>query len=365
MKTKGVAVRDGHDNFFTPLRLVFALMVMVGHAFVITRGGVDHEPQMLFHYTPSYLAVNLFFIASGFLVTGSMFFRNDGPAFAAARLLRIYPALIVHVAFILFLLGPVATSWPVGDYLLDPGLWLQPFKVLSFANTDLILPGVFEGNGEPYASHPLWTLRFEMICYVATGAAFALGLMRRRWMVLAQFALPAMVWMAGQSFGLFDGLPATAESLTRFGMAYGLGATLFAYRDRLRYRWAALPVLFVLAWGLRDTALVEVAVNLFLATAVMLLAYMRLPRLAALQRWPDLSYGAYIYHWGVMQLLIQWWPGLDVAALFVLALPVVLALSWLSWTMVEKPMLAQKGDLGRWLRFGRGVPRTRSALMLN
>jgi len=29
-----VKITDGHDNFFTPLRLIFAFMVLIGHAFI-------------------------------------------------------------------------------------------------------------------------------------------------------------------------------------------------------------------------------------------------------------------------------------------------------------------------------------------
>ena len=67
-----VKIRDGHDNFFTPLRLLFATLVVIGHAFAVALRDPMSEPQLFFHYTFSYLAVNLFFIASGFLVTKSM-----------------------------------------------------------------------------------------------------------------------------------------------------------------------------------------------------------------------------------------------------------------------------------------------------
>lgn len=104
-----VHVRNGHDNFFTPLRLIFALLVMIGHAFAIAHGDADREPQVFFHYTFSYLAVNLFFITSGFLVTKSMLYRGDSPAFVSARVLRIFPALAVHVFF------RYAHRWAIGD----------------------------------------------------------------------------------------------------------------------------------------------------------------------------------------------------------------------------------------------------------
>lgn len=349
----GVAIREGHDNFFTPLRLIFALLVLLGHAFVIANGSLDQEPTIFFDYTFSYLAVNLFFIASGFLVTKSMLYRGDGPGFTAARLLRIYPALIVHVLFVMFVIGPLATRLPVMEFLTDPKLLVQPLLVLSFVETGMIMPGVFEGNGEPFGSAPLWTLRYEMLCYIATVLIFSLGLMRRKWMVLAQFVIPAAIWIVAQTYDLFEIMPSTIENAGRFAIAYGLGATLYAYRERIRFNWVGLAFALSLCWLFQETPALEIGVNLLLAWIVMTVAYARLPRLRALQSMPDISYGVYIYHWCVMQFLIFSVPTLSVLHLFLAALPITIALAWLSWTCVEKPMLKRKTAFGEALRFGR------------
>ena len=351
--SRAVLIRDGHDNFFTPMRLVFALLVMVGHAYAIGLRDASLEPHVFYDYTFSYLAVNLFFVASGFLVTGSMLFRGDGPSFAAARLLRIYPALVVHVLFVILVIGPMATNLPLGQYLTSPETLMQPLWVLTFYETAMNLPGIFATNGEQFGSVPLWTLRFEILCYIATLLAFSLGLMRRRWMVLAQFALPSMAWMIGQSYGLFESLPATVENACRFGIAYGLGATIFAYRDRLRFTWVGLPVLLGLTWLTHRTEILEVSVNLLLGWFVFTVAYARMPKLDWLKSLDDISYGIYIYHWAVLQMAFYWFPQLGVFQLFLVCLPVVVALAWASWVFVEKPMLDKKQAFGEWLRFGR------------
>jgi peptidoglycan/LPS O-acetylase OafA/YrhL len=348
-----VKVRDGHDNFFTPLRLIFALLVMVGHAFAINAGNGDSEPYIFLHYTFSYMAVNMFFIASGLLVTKSMLYRGDVPAFLAARSLRIFPALIAHLLFVVLIVGAFTTTLPLLDYLTHKDVLLQPLWVLTFFQTDMILPGVFEMNGEQYGSAPLWTLRFEVLCYIATFLAFSLGLLRRKWMVLAQFAVPSMVWIIAQSFGLFENLPGTAENAIRFGIAYGLGATIYAYRERLNFHWVAILGFAALAWVLRDTSVVEVLMNLMLATFVIWAAYVKAPKFAWMQRVTDLSYGIYIYHWVVIQLIISLLPGTSVLSLFLISLPAVIGLAWLSWTFVEEPMLRHKKSFGKWLRFGR------------
>lgn len=348
-----VRIRDGHDNFFTPLRLVFAMLVLIGHSFAIAGRSIDSEPQVFLSYTFSYLAVNLFFIASGFLVTKSMLYRGDGPAFISARVLRIFPALIVHMAFVMLVIGPIATTLPLTDYVTDANFLWQPVWVLSFFETNMTLPGVFEGNGEPFGSAPLWTLRYEVICYMATGLIFALGLMRRKWMVLAQFIVACLFWIIGQSVGVFETLPSTVENLARFGIAYGLGAVIYAYRDRISFHWVTPLLLAAICWMIQDQASVEVVMNLMLASFVMLVAYARLPKFNGLQRLDDISYGIYIYHWVVMQMIYSLFPGVGVATLIVAATPIVIVLAWASWTYVEKPMLKHKTAFGEWLRFGR------------
>ena len=356
MDRKGVVIRDGHDNFFTPLRLLFALLVMIGHAFAISYGNADAEPNVIFNYTFSYLAVNLFFIASGFLVTGSMLYRGDTPGFLSARLLRIYPALIVHVAFILLVIGPLVTIVPLRDYFSSGAVWLAPLEVLTFYDTDLILPGVFANNGEQYASGPLWTLRYEMLCYIGTVLCFSLGFMRKRWMLLAQFVIPSILWIIGEGQGWFEPLPATAENLTRFMIAYGLGAAIFAYKDRIRFTFPAFLLAVIALFVFHGTPVSEIAMNLVLAVLVMSLAYVRLPQLNGLKKLSDISYGMYIYHWCVMQTIIHVLPGLGVAELFALGLGPTALLAWLSWTYVEKPMLEHKARFGSWLRGRRPVP---------
>lgn len=349
----GVAVREGFDNYFTPARLIFALLVVLGHAFVIGLRDPSLEPNVFFHYTLSYMAVNLFFIASGFLVTKSMLYKGDSRSFLSARLLRIYPALIVHVLFVLLIIGPLATTMPWREFFAHPDVLKQPFLVLTFLNTEMVMPEAFSTNAEQLGSAPLWTLRFEVLCYFATLAAFSFGLMRHKWMVLAQFVLPSMLWVIVQTSGVMDDLPATAQNMLRFGIAYGLGATIYAYREKIRFNWAGLAFTLALCWIFQATSAIEISMNLMLAWIVMTIAYARMPKLRGLQKMDDISYGIYIYHWAILQLLFYWMPDLSVLELFAIGLPPTIAVAWLSWTFIEKPMLEYKTQFADWLRFGR------------
>jgi len=349
-KREAFSIREGHDNFFTPLRLIFASLVVFGHSFSVALREAGAEPHILYHYTFSYMAVNLFFIASGFLVTKSMVYRGDTPGFISARVLRIFPALIVHVIFVMIIIGPLATKMPLAEFFSHPDWYLQPFKVLTFIETDMILPRAFETNGEDFGSAALWTLRYEVLAYIGTLLVFSLGMLRKKWMVLAQFILPSMAWIIGHYFGIFEKLPATIVSLMRFGIAYGLGATIYAYRDRLNFSWIALAILIVASYVFRETPVVEVLVTVILAWIVFRFAYMKMPSLDWTKRLPDVSYGIYIYHWCILQLFFYWMPNLSVFALFSLTFPVTIGLAALSWYIIEKPALRSKTQFANSLR---------------
>lgn len=347
---KGFAIREGHDNFFTPLRLLFASLVVLGHTYVIALRGPGMEPHVFYHYTFSYLAVNLFFIASGFLVTKSMVYRGDTPSFISARALRIFPALIVHVLFVMIIIGPLATKAPLKEFFSHPDWYLQPLKVLTFVDTDMVMPRIFETNAENFGSGPLWTLRFEVLAYIGTLIVFLLGLLRKKWMVLLQFILPSIGWMIGNHFGVFSELPATIENLFRFGIAYGLGASIYAYRDRIQFSWIAFGVFLAVSYVLRETVAIEVIMNLILAWFIFRVAYMRLPSMNWMQRIPDLSYGIYIYHWCLLQLFFYWMPHLSVIELFALTFPATVGMAALSWYIIEKPALRSKTKFANWMR---------------
>lgn len=346
----GFSIREGHDNFFTPLRLLFASLVVLGHAYVIGLRDATMEPSVLYHYSFSYLAVNLFFIASGFLVTKSMVYRGDTPSFISARTLRIFPALFVHVLFVMLIIGPLATKSPLIEFFSHPDWYLQPVKVLTFLDTDMVMPRIFETNGEQLGSAPLWTLRFEILAYLGTLIVFLLGLLRKKWMVLLQFVLPSIGWIIGSHLGLFENMPASIENIFRFGIAYGLGATIYAYRDRVSFSWLAFGALAIASYLLRETPVIEVIVNSLLAWFVFRVAYMRLPKFNWMQRIPDLSYGIYIYHWCILQLLFYWMPNLTVFELFALSFPPTVILAALSWYIVEKPALRSKTRFANWMR---------------
>ena len=250
----------------------------------------------------------------------------------------------------MIVIGPLATKAPLMAFFSDPDWYLQPFKVLTFIDTKMIMPQMFQSNAEDLGSAALWTLRYEVLAYIGTLLVFSLGMLRKKWMVLLQFVMPALAWMLGDFYGLFTQMPATIENLVRFGIAYGLGATIYAYRDRLNFSWIALAVMVVASYFFRETRAVEVLINVVLAWVIFRFAYMRMPSMDWMQRIPDLSYGIYIYHWCILQLFFYWMPHLSVLELFTLTFPVTVGLAAMSWYIIEKPALRSKTKFANSLR---------------
>lgn len=333
-------------NGFTGLRLGLALAVVVSHAFSVGTGVAADEPlARATGYTLGEHAVNGFFAVSGFLVTMSC--DRRGPRdYAIARTLRILPGLVAATLIVSLVVGGAMTRLPLGEYLRDPGLWSFIRGTLTTFKSNAALPGVFEDN--PYRS-PLgtvWTLKYEVLCYLGVLAAALCGVLRRRWIA------PALCLGLGLALGIAvaldgDALPKGIETALRLPMIFTAGAGLYLWRDRLRIAFPAMICLAIALFVLARTPAYPPL--LFLASAYGAV-WLALGPLAAKPFDPaaDLSYGIYLYGWPVQQTLHALWPAPTGLALLLPALAVTLAVAALSWHAIERPALALKArTLGR------------------
>jgi peptidoglycan/LPS O-acetylase OafA/YrhL len=326
------------DNFLL-LRIVAALMVIYGHSFPLTRdtGTTD---IFLRHHWPMYsgdIAVAMFFVISGFMVSGSDLARHDLLDFAKARLLRIVPAFALVLVLCAVVVGPVMTTLAPGDYFRDPAVPAYVFKNLHFSS-DMAwqLPGVFQGNVRDAINGSIWTLPAEMRMYLLTAALGAFGLLAHRWLGTA--ALLALVWLGAAHR---EYIPLHQDWFRLAGF-FALGILVQLHKDRLHVRHGAMLMLALVVYLSMRASSMPWLFALGLAYFCFWFAY-RTPTWGWLERWGDPSYGVYLWGWPVQQVLVAKMPGMSPWHNFLIAAVIALCLGYLSWWCLERPVLKLKG----------------------
>lgn len=343
----------GFGPGFDLVRLVLCYEVMVWHCVSLAGGDIDAwraTPLWL----PFDLMVPMFFTLSGFLVTASAT-RLPAVPYLLNRGARILPALFAVVGFAMLVSGPLVTTLPLADYVADPLFRRYLTNLAGWPS--YLLPGVFETNAYPgVVNGSLWTVRWEIGCYLMMAIMVACGIVRRAWVVpllaLVWAAVPVLLgpvreWAGGPA------APVLRQVFSAGGMLFPYflgGATIWLYRHRIPWHGgvaaacAAVLLAAALLFDGRTVAANPLKSLLLIAPSAYLIAWAGLQRLAVprVYRGGDYSYGVYLWHFPVLQTLQhflaidQWWQ-----LLLVGFLPVTL-LAAASWHAIESPVLAAR-----------------------
>lgn len=332
---------EGHAqprNNFNLIRLVAAWLVIYGHSYAVTAsGGQDLLLQLVQIKFAGGIAVDMFFVISGFLIAASLE-RNRLPGYLAARALRIFPALIVCVALSVLVLGPLLST--ATDYWRSPVTWkyLSANALLS-RDTQYFLPGVFETLPSHAINGSLWSLPIEVRLYLWLALFGLLRLLPRlRFNLLCLGLLVfGIVKYGGQSLSpeKINWLYCTAYFLT--------GSLAWVNRDRVPLRWWLLVAVLALAALLRGSSYYYLGYFVALSYTTLFLAFV--PKLPQIRR-TDLSYGLYLYGWPAQQLVQYYAPSTGPLMNTLWATLIAGTLAALSWHLVERPALRLKSRFG-------------------
>jgi peptidoglycan/LPS O-acetylase OafA/YrhL len=339
----------GRDNNFNLIRLLAALSVLFSHSVAVL--GLPSSREFFFDHlglSLAEMAVDVFFVTSGFLVAGSLVNRGDVVAFLWARALRIYPALWVMLILTVFALAPALTALPLADYFSSAKTHDYFVKCATLiGGVRYSLPGVFETNPlHAEFNGSLWTLPIELrlYCYLAAGwlvLAAAPAIRLRAMSIAAPIAAAAflILILGGRLFGA----PFNAADTRVFMFLYG--TTLYLWRDKVPVRPAILvAALACLALASVNEQAFFIVYAACLAPLVLHLAYLPKGPVRAFNDWGDCSYGVYIYAFPIQQTLAFLFPGMPLIAMIVVSAAVTLGVAALSWALIERRALALKGD---------------------
>lgn len=342
---------SSRQNNFDFIRFALAMAVLVCHACTLARGSDEVDP--LYHLTggrehTGALAVAGFFVISGFLIAHSWTRCRGLLDFLRRRAVRIYPGFVVALALTVFVVG--ARCQP--HYAAAAAA--KEFGRALLTATQPYLPGIFSTNPKPdQANGSLWTIRYELLCYLTVAAFGLTGLLARRRAVLTAFGLSMLVYAVaerldvhGSPWGrlVFTG-PFHWTAAPRLFTCFFAGTTFWAYRDRIPDSpWLALACLTGLALSPRggDFA-VHMTVPVFFTYGLFWLAFRPGVPLQQFGRWGDFSYGTYLYAFPVSQLLIRHGGGHFSGSVIALGTAVItLPIAAGSWYLAERPLLRWK-----------------------
>ncbi|HEY6641895.1 acyltransferase [Povalibacter sp.] len=366
-----------HFRQLDGLRGIAILMVIACH-FDLLYQPVDGGKGLVSKFAQAgWMGVDLFFVLSGFLITGILLATRDSPHyfrnFLARRFLRIWPLYYANLVLFFLVLPHVLPDLP-RDFqsMLDKQAWfwlyganwlfaqeggfrqtgggyfwslaveeqfylLWPLAVYWLSSRSLLRLSIgllcaslglrlfLEANGVSVQS--LYTITFTHLDGLAVGAILAIGLRSQKG---TQQLLRILPYCCG-------------ISMVVLGIArWQDGAFYYWSRYTVLYGYTAIAVLAgcLLLWSLRLSQ--QAGLNRLLACAP----------LAAVGR---VSYALYLIHAplaaflksGLMPALAKYLPAWSYGARYCVVIVVVLSVSWLlaiaSWHFFEKPILALKG----------------------
>lgn len=334
----------GRDNNFNLVRLFAAGLVLVSHSWPLT--ATPGEPLERFAgFSLGHLGVDIFFVVSGFLVTGSLLARPL-PNYLRARALRIFPALAASAFGTALLIGPLVTALPVERYLAAWDTWR--FALQNAVTWPLgvrwFLPGVFLDNpGGPAVNGALWSLPWELTMYAmltAIGALFVVA--RTRGVVIVALGLAAALAHGLNEAFAFTSRFELVQGFRLVALFFGAAAFRFVGSRVPLHAPLALVALAVLAASMALGGAWQALYAPALAYVVLWLALVPGGVLRLYNRLGDYSYGLYLWQFPLQQWIVLRRPETTPPELVLLSAPAALALAALSWHFVEAPALARK-----------------------
>ena len=321
---------SGHPgNNFDAVRLIAALTVVASHHCVVA--GIP-EPSVFGPISLGAAAVLVFFAVSGYLVASSWLADPVVWRFVARRFLRIWPAYVAVVVAICVAFA-IADPRPLAPTAAEMYAW----KHLTLQRFDWAF---FPALADPRMNAPLWTIEFEIRCYVLF--VLLAALLRRWWRhVLLAVGLPAFAWWV-LGMPLFNPSLAGEPAISLYFVAFFAAGVALSAWPVLR---TARVVAALVACGLVAYVAGSPLLGLVLAipAIVVFVGTRSWPVLRRAGRFGDLSYGIYLWGWPVQQVVATCLgPHAGYAAMLATSLVIVLPLAALSWHLVEKRALRLK-----------------------
>lgn len=340
-----------HQNNLHFVRFVLACIVVLGHAYALidpqsTQNFWGHS----FFVSLTALAVNAFFIISGFLIYQSLMRVSSFKQYIKSRLLRILPlywlVIIITIPFCsLFFNGTFYA------YFTQSNTWVYLLRNLSVLGLIHEIEGVFSYNPTHHINGSLWSIPYELICYFLFSFIY---FFRNKWneksfskLFLLSYLLLCILYLIIHFFECIP-VPSFIETLSRCMLLFGTGMAIARFIPTHKLSSLIALFCFGLFIGLyywRTSFTLSSAYTLFVfpfAYFILYLSFVPNKWLPQFAKYGDASYGIYLMAFPIQQMLVALFPQLHPLINFICTLIIVVPLAYLAWYKLESKVLKFK-----------------------
>lgn len=345
------ALLDSRLNNFDFIRLFLAVLVIYSHSFALTgeRANDLFTKATRGQATGGEIAVDAFFIISGFLITASFEHSHSIWTYLRKRVYRVFPGYLAVTVFDLAVVLPISAGHLAGATPARRSLMMlwKTFSLDSFSTI-----GAFRSNAYPNVINgSLWTIRFEFICYLGLALIGVCGFLRSRHRTLVFVCLSLILATITvhsdlnpyRDSALHSAHHSLLDFMVRLVPCYLSGVLAYLYRNSIRLSWfnvAAACAMLVAACFVRMGLIT--AIPLAGSYLIIYAAYSPAVRLHHFARYGDFSYGTYLYAFPIQQTLVRFVGAtMNPMQLFLIATPLTAAFAAVSWHLVEKRFLSR------------------------
>jgi len=330
---------DRYKNNFDILRLFLSLTVVIVHLADLSQ--ID-KLMAFSSYFSSVIAVDSFFIVSGFLIFMSFDKSSSYIHYFLKRVRRIAPAYVSVIIISAIFLYFVSTK-SFDEYFSLDFIRYIVFNLFTLNFIQPTLLGVFEQNPLQAVNGALWTIKIEVIFYILVPLISYISLKSSRLSIyitiylLAIFYSLTMIWLFNTTNNeIFLKLEKQIPSQLAFFIS---GALIYHFYKEFKTKIILIFTISIIVLYIHHNItniypLYPISLAVFIISFATQLKY-----LGNLSKFGDLSFGIYIWHFPIIQIFINYhlfnnlYFGLSI---FIL---ILLSITLISWHFIEKPFL--------------------------
>lgn len=346
-------------NNFDFIRFILACCVIIAHSVPLTGNGVSYTNLLTNGQLDlGDLAVDMFFVISGYLIVGSYIRVNNVLKYLYYRILRIIPALILLLIVTFIIIGPILAQQPLHYYFLEHNAYCYLKNAIlkkQFALTvfDSYSPTVYHStmNGS------IWTLPLEFTCYCIVAILGVMKLLNKFIMVVLVvlnlylyinfstiFHPDVTIFLHPLLWKIALNLHFPLEMWFKLFGYFCAGGCYYFYRSQLEFskKYLLISALVLLVSCRIDHTMV-VMLPIFGSYVLFYLAFHPKIKLHNFAKFGDFSYGIYLYGFFIQQLVIMCYHGhMSNTLNYLISLPLAIIMGALSYYCIERPALNLK-----------------------